>query len=99
MADREYIAWRCEECHFPIENFRGALSAPFEQIAGDGEIRWSASHYTCQPDPGYDIDVSELRTPHHAIWWTRHLMSKGWFPRSTWEDVLTRALDCERKGA
>lgn len=88
----EYISHSCEECHFPIEDFRGSLSAPYRAINNGGEIIWCAAHYQCQREDGYAIDVSELRTHERILWWTGHLFSKVWFPRSTWEEFISLVL-------
>lgn len=88
----ECIAYGCAECHFPIDDFCGSLSAPYRQISDDGEIVWTTTHYQCQVDPGYGIDVSELRTYERILWWTGHLFAKTWFSRSTWEGFISLVL-------
>ncbi len=52
---------------------------------------WLAVHGECDPDPGsggHQIEVERIRTAHHLLAWTAHLMGKRWLRDTDWADLL-----------
>jgi hypothetical protein len=60
-------------------------------------LRWSAQHFECCSEPdgpeGYGFAVERARTPEQLLAWTAHLMGKGWFNATDWDEVLERQLE------
>ncbi len=59
----------------------------------DSRVRWRVTHESCEPDAGYRIEVERIRTWPAYLHWTAHLMGKGWFADTNWDDLILDTLD------
>ncbi|WP_143094195.1 hypothetical protein [Streptacidiphilus jiangxiensis] len=56
--------------------------------------RWQVHHSACDPAPdanAYAIEVHRCRSWADLVLWTAHLMGKGWFPHTDWDELLEAA--------
>jgi hypothetical protein len=69
----------------------GAAIDIHELLTMPGDIRWRVGHDSCRADRDeacYEIDDDKIATWPALARWTAHLMEKGWFPLSDWDDLL-----------
>jgi hypothetical protein len=59
----------------------------------DTRSRWRVTHDGCEPGEGYRIAVERIRTWPAYLHWTAHLMGKGWFAGTNWDDLILDTLD------
>jgi hypothetical protein len=55
--------------------------------------KWHTQHQQCDPqrgDDSYCIDVEQLRTWEHLVWWFCQLSGKGWYQLTNWPEVAER---------
>ncbi|MCR6488377.1 hypothetical protein M8542_36660 [Amycolatopsis sp. OK19-0408] len=61
--------------------------------APDERVHWRVTHERCEPATGYLIAVERIRTWPAYLHWTAHLMGKGWFASTNWDDLILDTLD------
>lgn len=60
---------------------------------------WLAWHGNCDPAPRssswYFIEVERIRTTADLLWWTAHLLEKGWIQSTNWGDIIRQHVNAE----
>ena len=51
-------------------------------------ISWDVTHYSCDGDGVYEIDVARLRGPWDLLSTTAHLLEKTWLQHTNWDTLL-----------
>lgn len=86
----------CELCSRPIHSGDGCLYALHSDINRAGrddtfEAPWHTGHFI-HPEvravSAYAIGASEIQAWPHVARWTAHLMEKGWFALTDWDELM-----------
>lgn len=99
------ITWTCDHCNQPATTAAVLYVDSAEVLRAEESgnrsdwrpAHWSVMHLACHPDPegpnGYAIDTQRVATPADLLWWTGHLMGKGWITTTDWPDLIKAAGD------
>lgn len=91
---RVIAASRQEYIYFPPGDSKGLnVITPEMMRQVPSPLAWTWGHVQCVQDRGYCIAASRLDSAEKALWWTRHLSSRGWFEGTDWWPALERLHD------
>lgn len=87
-SDRATAVSTWEETHEDPETGSINMTAARVLDTMPARISWDVTHYSCDGDGVYEIDVARLRGPWDLLSTTAHLLEKTWLQHTNWDTLL-----------